>query len=63
MIYTAKKTDELKMRSMGKSLRIIAIADNDAEANAYMERHDSASCVACFGPFVLMADKYDNGQN
>ena len=46
---------------MGKALRVIAVADTVAEANAYMAAHDESVCVAVFGPLVLMADKYDPG--
>ena len=61
MRHIAKESDQLLMRSMGKTLRILAIFDNDDEANDYMSRHDNMACIACFGPFVLLADKYDKG--
>lgn len=57
--FTQEQT--LYVRSMGKALRVLAIADNDKEANAYMERHDEAAVIAEFGPLILMADKYDKG--
>jgi hypothetical protein len=60
-IHVAKKDDVLLMRSMGKSFRILAIADNDTDANAYMARNTDAACIATFGPFVFMASKYDAG--
>ena len=46
--------------SMGKRLRITAIFDNDADANKHMEKTDDA-CIAIFGKFVILANKYDNG--
>jgi hypothetical protein len=62
MLYKAKAGDQLLMRSMGKTFRITAIATSDEEANAHMARHDEEACIACFGPFVLMANKYDPGK-
>lgn len=52
----------LYVRSMGKALRVIAIAETDAEANAYSEKHDEAAVVAIVAPnLILLADKYDPG--
>jgi len=61
MIHQMTETETLYVRSMGKALRLLAIADNDDDANRYMSRNDRAAVVACFGPLVLMADKHDNG--
>lgn len=60
-VHKSTPDEKLYIRSMGKSLRIIAIATSDDEANAFMEHNDGAAVIACFGPFVLMADKYDRG--
>lgn len=60
MIHRAREGETLLIRSMGKALRVTAIADNDDDANAHMERSDDA-VIAAFGPFVLMANKYDKG--
>lgn len=49
------------IRSMGKALRILAIAESDAEANALCAKHDAWAVVACLGPLVLIADRYDPG--
>lgn len=57
------KSEKLYVYSMGKRLRVLAVFDNDASANEYMGRNDRAAVVACFGPFVFLADKYDNGAN
>jgi hypothetical protein len=46
---------------MGKALRVLAIAESDAEANQLCARHDAWAVVACLGPWVLIADKYDPG--
>lgn len=53
--------EEVYLYSMGKRLRLTAIFDNDDDANAHMEKSNDA-VVACFGPFILCADKYDQGQ-
>lgn len=57
-----KPEQALYVRSMGKALRVTAIFQTDAEANAHMERTDDA-VVAVFGPLILLADKYDPGIN
>jgi L-asparaginase II len=51
----------LYVRSMGKALQVLAIAETDAEANAYCAKHDHLAVVACVGHLVLLADKYDPG--
>ncbi len=61
MIHKLTDTEHFYIRSMGKALRLVAIADNDDDANRFMMRNDGAAVVACLGPLVLMADKNDNG--
>jgi hypothetical protein len=61
MIHKLTATEHLCIRSMGKALRLMAIADNDDDANRFMMRNDRAAVVACLGPLILMADKHDNG--
>ena len=61
--HVAKATETLLFRSMGKSLRIIAIFTTESDANAYMAKHDNAACIAEFGPFIFLANKYDQGSN
>lgn len=53
----------LYVRSMGKALRVIAIAESVAEANAYCAKHDAAAVVACLDHdrLILLADRYDPG--
>ena len=53
----------LYVSSMRKALRVTAIFDNDREANEHMAKHSEAAVVACVGPLVLIADKYDQGIN
>jgi hypothetical protein len=52
----------LYVRSMGKLLRVTAICISEADANAHMARHDESAVVAMFGPFILLADKWDKGE-
>jgi len=63
MLHAARKDDILLLRSMGKSFRIVAIATDNDEANEHMRKHPEAAVIACFGPFIFMADKYDGGQS
>jgi hypothetical protein len=46
----------------GRAFRVVAIADNDKEANEFMERTPGASVLAVNGPLVIMADKDDEGR-
>lgn len=55
------ETEFLYVRSMGKLLRVTAMFDNDADANKFMAKNDGHSVVACFGPYVLLANVYDTG--
>lgn len=56
------KDETVYLYSMGKRLKITAIFTDDDTANAHMEQSDDA-LVAVFGPFLLCANKYDNGLN
>lgn len=49
------------VRSMGKALRVTAIFTNDDDANNYMRRNKDEAVIACFEPFVLLANVYDKG--
>lgn len=62
MIYLLKK-ETLRIRSMGKSLKITAIATSDDEANEHMRKNKDDAVIAVAGPFVFMANKYDKGVN
>ena len=55
-------TESFYIRSMGKLLQVTAIFTSDDDANAYMERNDSAAVVANCGPFVFIANKWDKGE-
>lgn len=52
---------DLYVRSMGKALKVTAIALNTEIANAYMETHRDQAVVAEIGELVLIADQYDPG--
>jgi len=58
--HITKQDDKLFIYSMNKRLRITAIFTDDESANKHMEKTDDA-VVACFGPFVFLANKYDHG--
>lgn len=58
MSHIAKSGENLYVYSMGKRFRVLGIFDTDADANAYCGRHDEAAVIACFGPFVVVANKY-----
>lgn len=62
MIYKSKPGEQLHIYSMGKRLRVIAIANDTDEANRFMAEHDEAAVIACLGPFILLANKYDQGE-
>lgn len=53
----------LYVQTMGKQLRVTALFASDDEANDYMERHRDEGVVACFGPFVILANLYDKGED
>jgi hypothetical protein len=55
--------EQLYIRSMGKALQVIAIFDNDAEANAFMKGNSGAAVVANFGKYVFIASKWDKGDS
>lgn len=61
MHYKPKKYEKLYIRSMSKSFLVTAIFDNDKEANEFMEKNENQVVIACFGPLVFLADKYDQG--
>jgi hypothetical protein len=57
-----KEDQKLFIYSMGKKIRVTAIFHDDAEANKYMERHKDEGVIACFTPYVFIANVYDLGQ-
>jgi hypothetical protein len=57
--HIAKAEEHLWVYSMGKRFRVMGIFEGDAGANAYCEKHDSAAVIACFGTFVIVANKYE----
>lgn len=54
-------TEFLYVRSMGKLLRVTAVFTSDQEANSFMAKNNSQGIVACFGPYILLANVYDTG--
>lgn len=53
----------LYIRSMGKALRVLAIAETVDEANRYCKRHSDAAVVAEIdNRLILIADKNDHGE-
>lgn len=63
MLWKSKEDEYLWIYSMGKKMRVTAITDNDKEANAHMEKTGvREGVIACFGPFVFMANLYDRGE-
>ena len=52
----------LVMRSMGKCLRITAVFTKDDEANAFMKQHSEETVIAASRDLILMANKYDLGE-
>lgn len=60
-LFKPKPDERVYIHSHGKRLRLTAIATTDEAANRHMAKTDDA-VIACFGPLVLMANKYDNGE-
>lgn len=59
MIHQAKPDEMFWTYSMGKRFRVRAIATTDNEANAFMNNHSDTGTIACFGPFVIIANFYE----
>lgn len=60
--HKAQDHEFLYIHSMGKRIRVTAIYTDTDDANRHMERSDNNDAViACFGPFIFLADKYDTG--
>lgn len=57
--HIMKKDEHLWIHSMGKRFRVYAIFCNEDEANRYMERNDRAAVIACHGPLIFVANKYE----
>ena len=62
-LYPNKDGAALYVRSMGKSLKVTAIFDNDDDANKHISRADNNDAVVCVaGNLVILADVYDKGE-
>lgn len=61
MIQKANPSNDVWLRScLGANFRLLAITDNDAQANEYTQQNSNAAVLATFGPLVLIADKREN---
>jgi len=58
--FTEVQDVQLYCKSMGKQFRLMAIADNDDEANLYMERHDEAAVIAEFSGLIFLASRFES---
>lgn len=61
-LFKPKSDEQVFIHSMGKRLRLTAIAVGDEAANRHMAKNTDDAVIACFGPLVLMADRHNNGQ-
>lgn len=59
MKHTATPSEHLWITSMGKKFRVRAITDSVDEANSFMDSHSETALIACFGPFNIIANKYE----
>lgn len=62
-VYRPKPGELVYIFSMGKRLKLTAIATSDDAANRHMAKNPKDAVVACFGPLVLMANRYDQGES
>jgi hypothetical protein len=56
MEHIAKADENLYISAFSGKYRITAIFDTDDAGNKYMELHPTESCIANFGPFVIIAE-------
>lgn len=66
ILESAPMGDALYWRTLGRAFRVLAVSDNDDEANAYMERNPVAAVISVIGKeggprLVVIADKWDEG--
>lgn len=59
--HRSKAQEKIYLYSMGKRLRVTAMFTDVKDANAYMERHDDEGVIAELGPFIFLANLYDQG--
>ena len=57
--HIAKPHEHLWVFSMGKRFRVLAIFSDVDAANTYCARHDEAAVIACYGPFIIVANKHE----
>jgi hypothetical protein len=53
-----KKDQNLYVRSMQKTFRVVAIFDDVSDSNAYMESDPDVAVIAYFPPLIFVANKY-----
>ena len=61
MIARTSEKQIVYCRSMGKAFRVLAIADNDDDANKFMENNRDTGVISVIGDLVFIADLYDTG--
>jgi hypothetical protein len=54
--------ENVQFRSMGKSFKVTAMFDNTEETNEWLAKNRDHGVIACFGPFVIVANIYDAGK-
>ena len=59
MTHTATKDEQVWIYSMGKRFRVRCITTSVDEANEFMQRHNEAALIACFGDFNIIANQYE----
>jgi hypothetical protein len=59
LIHKADKDLHLWVLAMGKRFRVRAITTEVDEANDFMRKHEETALIACFGPFNVIANKYE----
>ncbi len=57
-----KPEQNMLIKSMGKLLKITAIFHNVNEANKYLEKHKDEGVIACYDPYIFIANLYDKGE-
>ncbi|HWF62917.1 MAG TPA: hypothetical protein VN666_21775 [Nitrospira sp.] len=56
---SAKDGETLWIYAMGKRFQVRAITTTVNSANEFMDKHEETALIACFGPFNIIANKYE----
>ena len=59
MQHVARTNEVLWLYSMGKRFQVRSIFTTDDAANEFMEKYSDTALIACFGPFNIVANKYE----